>query len=1108
MNYLPDANRVYADIFCNTTVNHIKKINNKDKLWEIHIEETESPGNIKSKVIQAEVVILAAGTLGTTEIMLRSKANGLTCSNQLGKKFSGNGDVLAFGYNSYWKDNDEFIDPMLRDEDEERYESIYGVGIGDNDLTEKQMPGPCITGLIDLRDKTKPWNQQLIIEEGVAPGALSSFLPAAYVFAAAQKANFLRYGQDQAQSRLTDIQQLADAVQNDPLTLSQWSYKGAVSRTQNYLVMSMDDSNGQLLMDKTNQHIRIDWPNAGKSKVFEHDNEVLARVNDAIQGQYISNPLWNDAFGNKLITVHPVGGCRMADDAEQGVVNHAGQVFSDVKGSKLHTGLYICDGSVLPGAVGVNPLLTISALAERSCELIIKDYGWKVLKPEDMHYRDCIKSTRVEEKEESLDDISIEGIKTDLTELGLSLLTLISTGLLAAESTQNRKGAYSSKKEKALWDLNSESVSTILDNFQSNYSASFKFTETMVGYISHVDSVNQRQSSNAITDKFELAYQQGKAQGLSMKITLTVHVKDIMKLTEERDCWSSIDDITIECGDYSVTKAKGKFQLLCVDSDSVESWLMKYRITYKSYRIEGTKTLRCTDGSYWWTDLTVLSILIYDVKESNDELIALGKVKLNLQDFIRQMATLIPELNSGMVKNILIVLIAVLKKVPGIDKKRVESLASYLTNEVAYYYFSKLAGSIGNVLFHSYGGLLAILKNYPQQEYKNYVPREMTLPKGKAYKVDVGNGFKILLTRYNGGGGGFPIILAPGMGVNASSFATDSVDVNLVEFLTNKKSENNPPPKRDVWLLDYRTSFDSGCSTKQFNIDDIAKYDWPTAIKFVKQKSKSDKVQIIAHCVGSMSLLMALLSKDSAENKNEFVSKEDIQSIICSQLTLHPVTNWLNNAKADLDIIQEMEDLPIIKKNHNTINMNSGTSVFDRALDVMCYQIPEPPGEQCNNPVCRRVFASYGPSYLHAQLNHATHIKMSEWFKSISLEPFKHLSKIIRAGYVVDADGNNSYFPQDDGKTKTDDIKLPNLNLPISFIAGALNLEFLPETSKRTFDWLCAHNSDPVSEQEGQYQRHVFEDYGHMDCFIGKRAHLDIFPYLLKQLDKYNETSK
>jgi hypothetical protein len=68
---------------------------------------------------------------------------------------------------------------------------------------------------------------------------------------------------------------------------------------------------------------------------------------------------------------HPLGGCRMAASPDLGVTDHAGAVFG-------YEGLYCIDSSIIPTSLGVNPSLTIAAVSERCADLLVrrgKDFG-------------------------------------------------------------------------------------------------------------------------------------------------------------------------------------------------------------------------------------------------------------------------------------------------------------------------------------------------------------------------------------------------------------------------------------------------------------------------------------------------------------------------------------------------------------------------------------------------------------------------------------------------------------------------------------------------------------------------------------------------------------
>ena len=64
-------------------------------------------------------------------------------------------------------------------------------------------------------------------------------------------------------------------------------------------------------------------------------------------------------------TAHILGGCAMGESAQTGVIDTSNQVFG-------HPGLYVIDGSMIGANLGVNPSLTITAMAERAMSLVPK----------------------------------------------------------------------------------------------------------------------------------------------------------------------------------------------------------------------------------------------------------------------------------------------------------------------------------------------------------------------------------------------------------------------------------------------------------------------------------------------------------------------------------------------------------------------------------------------------------------------------------------------------------------------------------------------------------------------------------------------------------------
>jgi len=71
------------------------------------------------------------------------------------------------------------------------------------------------------------------------------------------------------------------------------------------------------------------------------------------------------------VVVHPLGGCPIGGSSSDGVANGNGQVFDTKSGAQsVHKGLYVIDASIIPGALAVNPTLSIVSMAVRAAASI------------------------------------------------------------------------------------------------------------------------------------------------------------------------------------------------------------------------------------------------------------------------------------------------------------------------------------------------------------------------------------------------------------------------------------------------------------------------------------------------------------------------------------------------------------------------------------------------------------------------------------------------------------------------------------------------------------------------------------------------------------------
>jgi 2-polyprenyl-6-methoxyphenol hydroxylase-like FAD-dependent oxidoreductase/pimeloyl-ACP methyl ester carboxylesterase len=331
----------------------------------------------------------------------------------------------------------------------------------------------------------------------------------------------------------------------------------------------------------------------------------------------------------------------------------------------------------------------------------------------------------------------------------------------------------------------------------------------------------------------------------------------------------------------------------------------------------------------------------------------------------------------------------------------------------------------------------------------------------EAHVFTTEDGVRLRLLRYRRGPRG-PVVLVHGLGVSSRIFSLDTVETNLLEFLSGHGY--------DVWLLDFRASIDLPASLTQFSADDVARYDHPAAVAEVLRLSGADSIQVVAHCFGSTTFTMAMLA-----------GLAGVRSAVCSQVAAHVVAPHLTRLKAGLRLPAILNALGVSSLTADAQPEGRWERLYERALEYY----PLRAEERCDSAVCHRIAFMYSLLYKHGQLNAATHEALGELFGAANMRTFEHLALMVRKGRVVGEDGDDAYVSH-----------LERMAIPITFVHGAENVCYLPESTELTYEALQQRNGEAL------YRRHVVPGYGHIDCILGRNAARDVYPLVLEHLER------
>ena len=549
-----------------------------------------------------------------------------------------------------------------------------------------------------------------------------------------------------------------------------------------------------------------------------------------------------------------------------------------------------------------------------------------------------------------------------------------------------------------------------------------RFTETMRGFC-----------STTPTDDFAAAEASGRRDGRPLEFTLTIATNDLDTFLNSPAHEAGITGQVVVpvLSPVPLKVTAGTFRLMVADPTHVHAKRMEYEMTLDGgpagpLFFTGFKQIHDDPGADIWGDTSTLYTTIFASDRTTVK--ARGIQHILIPDFAKQLTTF-----------------------------EITGAANPLDALVGLAGFGML---FAGALYDVYGTVFArpteLNRDAPPRKRR---PLKMDAPEVHSFAASDNVGLR--LTRYRGGSKG-PVMLSPGYGTSTLAYTIDTVDTNLPEALY--------AAGYDVWLFDYRASPLLPSSHTQFTLDDIAQRDYPAAVAAVLKETGAPSVQMMAHCIGSLTFLMAMMA-----------GLQGVRSAVSSALTLFPITSLMNQIRAGLD-------LGSVAKNAGLTTLTTDfdpSSIPDQVIDGFLKLFPST--DTCNSAVCRRIQAIYGDVYKHAQLNDATHAALHEMFGIANLTTFNHISRIVRKGSIVDHEGNDTYLPHVD-----------RLSIPITFIHGEENNLFLPQGSMDTLKFLALKNDAKL------YQRVLLRDYAHMDCFIGRDAARDIFPTVIRALDHFN----
>ncbi len=339
-NYLSAAGRLGAEL---RTLCEVRSFEPADPGYRVHYVRHDlsregarfDTGTLPVETVECRVLVVAAGAFGSPFLLFRNRAAFPRLTRSLGTRVSVNGDLLSFLSKS----------------------RITKEGRTTNRVLDPSF-GPVITSAIRVGDSLDGGPSQgrgFYIEDGGHPALISWLLDTGTSLPGLLERS-LRFG-------LRVLKGLAGLTEDPDLSAELSDLIGPSESMSSLPILAMGRDLPSGRMRLAGKYLESDWSIEASREYYDRLIGTVRRLASALESEFVENLPYH--WFRQILTAHPLGGCPMGTTEDEGMVDAFGEAYH-------YPGLFVADGSVMPGPVGPNPSLTIAALADRFAERAIE----------------------------------------------------------------------------------------------------------------------------------------------------------------------------------------------------------------------------------------------------------------------------------------------------------------------------------------------------------------------------------------------------------------------------------------------------------------------------------------------------------------------------------------------------------------------------------------------------------------------------------------------------------------------------------------------------------------------------------------------------------------